>query len=191
VKLSRVNTLLLISIILVNGLTIVMPFVPSLLFTVEARGGEKQKSLEQRVAQPVTHTSQSNRLIMPDALFDQPVFDGPDARTLNKGVWHRPHSSTPDKKGNTVFAAHRFTYRNPQGAFYNLDKLKPGARIGLLWNNTMYRYTVWEVKVVGPDATYIEAPTKEPQLTLYTCTPLTLPKDRLVVIAKPAGEDQP
>ncbi len=122
---------------------------------------------------------------MPTALFDGAVIDGPDARALRNGVWHRPNSSSPDKGGNTVFAGHRFTYTNPQGAFYHLDKLRIGDALAVIWDHHFYHYRVSEVRVVGPNETSIEAPTPQPQLTLYTCTPLTLPKDRLVVIAKP------
>jgi len=188
VKLSRVNTLLLITIILVNGITVVLPFTPVLLFAAEGRGGQKQQRLEQAVrAEPSVNTP--NRLIMPAALSDQTVFEGPNALTLKQGVWHRPQTSTPDKGGNTVFAAHRFTYTNPRGAFYHLDKLQVGDPVGVVWNGKMYKYTVSEIKTVGPGAAYIEDPTAEPRLTLYTCTPLTLPKDRLVVIATPQPQE--
>lgn len=186
-KLARVNTFLLIAIVLVNGITVVLPFAPALLFKAEARGGHKQRQLEQTV-QTAPPADSFNRLILPAALSDQRVFDGLNARTLNQGVWHRPGTGTPDKGGNTVFAAHRFTYTNPRGAFYHLDKLRTGDHIGVVWSGKMYRYTVTEIKVVSPHAAYIEYPTAEPQLTLYTCTPLTLPKDRLVVIAKPSGD---
>jgi len=183
VKLSRVNTLLLIGIILVNGITIGMPFVPKLLFAVEKHSGKEQRELEKKLTVSLPAEG-PNRLIMPTALFDQQVFDG-DIRALRSGVWHRPASSSPDKGGNTVFAAHRFTYSNPRGAFYNLDKLRVGDQIGVYWNNHMYYYIVSETKVVGASEVSIEAPTTQPRLTLYTCTPLTLPKDRLVVIATP------
>ncbi len=118
-------------------------------------------------------------------LLDTGFFAGPDARTLNKGPWLRPQGSTPDKGGNTVIAAHRFTYSDREGDFYHLDKVRPGDEVGLFWKGVKYLYSVQAVKVVGPDAVEIEAPTDQPQLTLYTCTPLWLPKDRLVIIATP------
>jgi sortase (surface protein transpeptidase) len=37
---------------------------------------------------------------------------------------------------------------------------------------------------VPPDQTQIEAPTTDARLTIFTCTPLWLPKDRLVVVAE-------
>jgi len=44
-------------------------------------------------------------------------------------------------------------------------------------------YTVDRIKQVTATAVEIEAPTARPTLTLYTCTPLWNPKDRLVVTA--------
>ena len=182
-KLSRVNTLLLLGILLVNSITIGMPFIPKLFFAVEKRSGAKQQTLEKKIA-IAAPSSGPNRLIMPSALFDQQVYDG-NVTALRSGVWHRPASSSPDKGGNTVFAAHRVTYSNPRGAFYNLDKLHVGDNLGVVWDNHLYRYKVIETKVVGPNEVSIEAPTAQPRLTLYTCTPLALPKDRLIVVAAP------
>ncbi|HEX8762727.1 MAG TPA: class E sortase [Candidatus Saccharimonadales bacterium] len=112
-------------------------------------------------------------------------MDGESPRILQKGIWHRPASAAPNKPGNVVLAGHRFTYQNPQGVFYHLDKLKTSDQIGLVWQGKVYRYKVREIKVVGANETPIEAPTNNARLTLYTCTPLWLPKDRLVIIAEP------
>lgn len=186
-KLARINTLLLVSIILVNLVTIGLPFVPELWFHLGKQNVTRQTLQNQLSLAPTAN--QPNRLIMPAAVSDQEIYEGPDERSLRQGVWHRPHSSTPDKGGNTVFAAHRFTYRNPRGAFYHLDKLKVGDSIGVIWDNKLYRYIVQETKVVGARDSYIEKPTTDSRLTLYTCTPLSLPKDRLVVIATPLEVD--
>ena len=47
-----------------------------------------------------------------------------------------------------------------------------------------YLYTVTEIKEVPASAIEIEAPTDTARLTLYTCTPLWNPVNRLVVIAE-------
>jgi len=120
-------------------------------------------------------------------LLDQPVLEGPVSRqysTLNKGIWRWPNGSTPDKGGNTVLIGHRFTYTNPRGAFYFLNKVKMGDEIGVFWNNREYLYRVASISVVSPTDTAIEDNTSDTRLTLFTCTPLWLPKDRLVVVAK-------
>ena len=189
-KLSRVNTLLLVAIILINGYIIVLPVVPNLFFKPADPGSVRRSALEAKVyaGAGLQGNSDQNRLVMPSILLDQQVFDGPNANTLKKGLWHRPGTSTPDKGGNTVIAGHRLTYTNPRGALYHLDKVKPGDLIGLSWEGKNYAYTVTDVTVVTPDAVEIEAPSADPRLTIYTCTPLWLPKDRLVVVAVPEAK---
>jgi sortase A len=119
-------------------------------------------------------------------LLDQPTLEGSEKdwfSLLKQGIWRWPGSSTPDKGGNTVFLAHRFSYTGPHGAFYFLDKLKPGDQIGVIWNNKTYTYRVATSRQLPPTATYIEDNTPDAQLTLFTCTPLWHPVNRLVVIA--------
>ena len=190
-KLARVNTALLLAIIVINVFVICLPLLPAVGFWVQKRNPAAVERLRDKVEAPVTanNTPSGNRLIIPSALFDQPVYEGKDTRTLNKGAWHRPETGTPESAGNTVITGHRYTYTNPAGTFYHLDKIKRGDEIGLWWNGKKYRYTVVRISVVPPEATEIEKPTKTPQLTLYTCTPLWLPRDRLVVVAE-LKEDQ-
>jgi LPXTG-site transpeptidase (sortase) family protein len=205
VKLARINTALLCAIILINGFIIVMPFVPALHFWWQSRSDTRQKLTEVLHApaaqKPAEHPQpenipDGNRLVIPAMMLDSPFFEGASAQVLNQGPWLRPHTSTPENGGNTVIAAHRFTYTDPEGDFYHLDRLKIGDEIGVFKDKRRYLYTVTSTKVVKASALEVEAPSDTPQLTLYTCTPLWLPKDRLVVIATlqtpnlPAGESQ-
>lgn len=194
-KLARVNHILLGLIILINGYIIVAPFIPAVTFWWDNRGGTKQKQLTARIHPATTHTASHpssditgvNRLIIPPMLLDQPVLEGPVSQTyaiLNKGIWRWPASSTPDKGGNTVFIGHRFTYTQPKGVFYYLNKVKIGDEIGVQWGNKTYAYKVSSVQEVPPTDTAIENPTSDARLTIFTCTPLWLPKDRLVVTAE-------
>lgn len=89
-----------------------------------------------------------------------------------------------------MLVGHRFTY-DGNGVFYHLDKLKVGDQLAVFWEGKKYQYTVTETKVVPATATEVEDQTQDPQLTLYTCTPLWSAKDRLVVIAKPLTEETP
>ena len=120
-------------------------------------------------------------------LLDQPVLEGPISKQysiLDKGIWRWPNGSTPDKGGNTVLIGHRFTYTNPQGVFYFLNKVSLGGEIGIFWNNHEYLYRVVSISEVSPTDTAIENDTQDSRLTLFTCTPLWLPKNRLVVVAE-------
>lgn len=187
--LPRINTGLLSLIILINGYIIAAPLVPTLSYWWSEHFNHTSQKLEKQLTAPSHSTPgdsvpKENRLIVPSMQLDAEIFEGPSATTLRKGLWHRPASSTPDKGGNTVIAGHRFTYTDPQGVLYYLNKVAVGDTIGLYWNGVKYVYTVTEVRVVPPTEVSVEAPTSDNRLTLYTCTPLWSPHDRLVVIAE-------
>ncbi|HXR49923.1 MAG TPA: class E sortase, partial [Verrucomicrobiae bacterium] len=162
------------------------------MFHLENHGTKQKQLLAEVQAKASPHTSQApgtpagNRVIIPSMLLDQPILEGSIAnqyKTLNQGIWRWPRGSTPDKGGNTTLIGHRFTYTNPRGVFYFLNKVKIGDEIGILWNNHKYVYKVATITEVSPHDTKIEDSTTNSELTLFTCTPLWLPKDRLVIVA--------
>ncbi len=186
--LSKVNNLLLALIIIIDGYVIAAPLLPTVTFNWQKHQG-KQQQLEREIHQskPLPPTSpQPNQVTVPSMLLDQPVLEGvvsQQYKTLDRGIWRWPKSSTPDKGGNTVLIGHRFTYTNPRGVFYFLNKVKMGDEIGITWSSKKYLYTVTNIAEVAPTNTTIEDNTSQAQLTLFTCTPLWLPKNRLVVVA--------
>ena len=187
-KLSKINNLLLGLIILINGYSILAPFAPAVIFRSQNHTRQRQELINEVHAQSSsTANPQPNHLIIPSMLLNQPIYDGPTSRQykiLNKGIWRFSYGSSPDRGGNTVLIGHRFTYTNPRGVFYYLNKVKLGDEIGLWWNNKHYVYKVAAITEVPPTDTAIEANTSQSQLTLFTCTPLWLPKDRLVIVAR-------
>ncbi len=164
------------------------PLLPEIVFQQESHRG-KQQHLTHKIHAPKPApqtTPQPNQVIIPGMLLDQPILEGPVSqqyKTLDQGIWRWPKSSTPDKGGNTVLIGHRFTYTNPRGIFYFLNKLKTGDEIGVFWDGQKYLYKVVRVSEVPPTDTAIEDNTTQAELTLFTCTPLWLPKNRLVVVA--------
>ncbi|HJP96838.1 MAG TPA: class E sortase [Candidatus Saccharimonadales bacterium] len=181
-KLARINTGLLLAIVLINAYVIVMPFLPALFFKAEKHSTVKQ--LQQKVSsKPGPITANAETLIVPSMALDAPVNEGKTIATLRQGLWRLPYTSTPDKGGNTVIVAHRFTYTNPRGMFYHLDQVHVGDQIAVLWHGKKYVYKTTTTEVVPPTEVSVEAPTADSILTLYTCTPLWNPKDRLVVTA--------
>jgi LPXTG-site transpeptidase (sortase) family protein len=183
VSYPRVNNLLLAAIIVVNLYIIATPFVPGVIFWLESGHSPKVQQLQQAIRSGSQPDAQQNRLIVPHMLLDQPINEGSDIHAANNGPWRLPFGSTPDRGGNTVIVGHRFTYTNPRGVFYHLDQLHPGDEIGIYWRAKKYLYKVTKTAVVPPTTVSVEAPTANAQLTLYTCTPLWWPKDRLVITA--------
>ena len=124
-----------------------------------------------------------NTLSIPALGLREAILEGQSVATVDKGVWRRPNTSTPDRASNTVLVGHRFTYRGA-AVFYNLDKIKIGDELALYWEGKAYTYKVFAINVVTPEADIVEQPTSEPILTLYTCTPLWSSKQRLVIQAQ-------
>jgi LPXTG-site transpeptidase (sortase) family protein len=190
-KIKTINNILLGLIILINAYVIGAPLVPAVIFHFESHGGRRQQ-LQAEVhpkakssGQPAA-VSKSNQVIIPSMLLDQPILEGTIAnqyKTLDQGIWRWPRGSTPDKGGNTILIGHRFTYTNPRGVFYFMNKVQVGDEIGVIWNSKSYAYKVVSINEVPPNDSAIENQTANPELTLFTCTPLWLPTDRLVVVA--------
>jgi LPXTG-site transpeptidase (sortase) family protein len=186
-----VNNLLFTLIVLVNGYIMVAPLWPAASFWWRSHHTAQRAALTGQLQTPATSPSpartQPNSLIIPAMLLNSPTLEGPRSNwshLLRAGIWRWPSSSTPDKGGNTVFLAHRFSYTGPRGAFYYLDKLQPGDEIGVVWNHKTYTYTVTDSRTVSPTDTSIENNTPDSRLTLFTCAPLWHPVNRLVVTAK-------
>lgn len=181
--------------VMVTGLAvyiIMAPFLPQLGWwlahdsPVQAVIPKKESPAAVPAAEQVV---EGDKLFIPSLDLTEPIYGGGKA-SLNKGVWRVPHTSTPDKGGNTVLVGHRFTYKDPTGVFYHLDKVQTGDPITVHWQDRIYEYRVTEIKVVPATELSVEDNTPEPQLTIYTCTPLWSVEKRLVIIAKPL-EAQP
>ena len=189
-KFKIANRVLLVLIIIINTYIIVLPVLPKIQLWLHQRKTKNVAGLPYSTKLDANKNDKrkgipaDNRIVIPKLGMDEHVYEGTSPYTVNKGVWARPKTSTPDKGGNTVMVGHRFTYSGP-ATFYNLDKVGAGDTIVVYWQGKEYDYTIAETKVVPPTAVQIEAPTKDSQLTVYTCTPLTTAKNRLVLIAKP------
>ncbi len=125
-----------------------------------------------------------NSLFIPKIGVQSVTLEGNSTTLLNKGIWHRPNTSTPELGSNTVFVAHRFMYTAGPNTFYHLDKLAAGDRFAVWWNGKRYEYEVYESKIVPPTQLDIERSTPENIVTLWTCTPIFSSQNRLVVLGK-------
>lgn len=169
-----------VCIFLVAFYFITAPYVPNVAFWLNP-----PVVAEVPAPAPAKNGVYENKVIIPKLGLSEAIYEGANDDTLDKGVWHRPHTATPNSGSNTVLVGHRTTYTTPQGVFYHLDKMQAGDEIVVQWRNTNYTYRVTNILEVTPDQVQIEAPTSEGLLTLYTCTPLWSNHLRLVVQAKP------
>jgi LPXTG-site transpeptidase (sortase) family protein len=191
--LHRTNNVLLTLIILVNLYVVLAPFTPALIFWYKTHQTSTRGTLNHIIAHPQQQATTSspaalnqNSLVVPAMLLSTPILEGPvwkEYTTLNEGVWRWPNGSTPDKGGNTILIGHRFTYTDPRGIFYELNKVAVGDQMGIFWSGKEYLYAATTVSTVSPTQTDILQQTTQPELTLYTCTPTWNPRYRLVVVA--------
>jgi LPXTG-site transpeptidase (sortase) family protein len=195
-SLRTCNNCLTVAVAALAVYILVIPFWPQMSWWLRhdspIRGAIPQQTV--MIERPNSNAKEKNAapktdtLIIPRLAMREEVRDGGIA-LLSKGVWRVPHTSTPDKGGNTVLVGHRFTYAG-QSVFYHLDKIKVRDRIGVYWNDKLYEYEVFAIKIVSPQEVSVEANTTEPRLTLYTCTPLWSVKQRLVIQAKLIGGER-
>lgn len=197
-SLRRINLCLLGLIILINLYTIALPYLPGIGYWWNHRNGDKPESVAAYIKKTTKSTSSTpvedmsgNRIIIPRMSLNTPLLEGPQSDSFNllkAGAWHLPFSTDPTKGGNMVVAAHRFSYTGPRGLFYFLDKLQTGDEIGIQWDGKLYSYQVVSSRTVAPTEVSVQQPTDDTRLTLYTCTPLFNPVNRLVVVAKPVAK---
>jgi sortase A len=178
-RLRRVNRLMLVVIIALNGYILLAPLWPNVSYRIKT--ATTQPLAENDFS---TLDRSKNHVVIPRLRLDEPIYDNADPKTLDLGVWLRPNTSTPDQGSNTVLTGHRWLYQNPSSAvFYNLDKVKQDDSIVVVWSGKIYVYTVNDIKTVPPTAIEVEGPTDNDTLTVYTCTPLWTATDRLVLSA--------
>jgi len=188
-KLARINLGLIILITLIWLYVIIMPFTAQFYFWVDSFAGQSDK-LTRILKDPSTTlgASKTNQLIAPGMLLSAPIEESDDPATLSRHVWRLPGSSTPDKGGNTVLISSRFSYSQPRGVFYFLDKLRPGDEFGVFWDGKLYRYHVTSSATVSGDwDAPLDNNTRQPTVTLYSATPLWFQAKRLAVTGELVG----
>jgi len=167
-------------------LTALSPALPVL-------SGKSPHATDEKLKKPVG--TFGNRLFIPKINIDVAILTGSDSSVLERGAWHRkPENGDPIAGGNFVLSAHRFVMSfTPEGTaikspFYNIGNLVLGDRIFVDYNSQRYQYEITEKYTVKPDGVEVEAPTKDPQLTLYSCTLQGSSDGRDVLEAKPVNE---
>lgn len=158
-------------------------------------GDKPQTSETPTVATPaVAETvSQTPSLIIPKININAPIVFEPSISeakiqsALQGGVVHYGNTPKPGRPGNAVVVGHSSNDWWEPGSykfvFVLLDKLVPGDTFNVHYEGKNYIYQVAESKVVEPNDLSVLAPTREPTITLITCTPPGTSWKRLIIKA--------
>lgn len=119
-----------------------------------------------------------------------PVSSKAYLAALKNGVAHASSTAYPGMVGNVYLFAHStdtfYNIGKYNAVFFLIGKLKAGDEINVYYRGNLYKYIVYDKKVV--DATDIQylgtLITGEKTLTLQTCYPPGTTIKRLVVLAK-------
>lgn len=133
------------------------------------------------IAIPTPGPEQAIRISIPALNVDAPVVQGDGWEQLKKGVAQHIGSGNPGQSGNVVLSAHNDVYGQ---LFRFLDKLAPGDRVILYTQQRQYVYIITATVIVEPTQVDVMSPTAEPTITLISCYPYLVNKQRIVVFAK-------
>lgn len=130
---------------------------------------------------PTASPEQAQRIQISAIGIDAPVVQGDGSEQLKKGVGQNLiNPINPGQKGNLVLSAHNDIYGQ---IFRDLDQLKAGDEVIVYTNQRSYVYTVRETKIVDPDQVEVMDSSQEAIVTLISCYPYMVDKQRIVVIA--------
>ncbi len=130
---------------------------------------------------PTAAPDQAIRIQIPAIPIDAPVVQGDGWEQLKKGVGQNIGSANPGQNGNVILSAHNDVYGE---LFRFLDKLQPGDQVILYTQQRQYVYVVDRTAIVEPTAVEVMAGTGSPTVTLISCYPYLVDKQRIVVFAR-------
>ena len=133
------------------------------------------------IAVPTAGPEQAIRIQIPALNVDAPVVQGDGWEQLKKGVAQHIGSGDPGRNGNLVLSAHNDVYGQ---LFRFLDRLVPGDRVILYTQQRQYVYVITGMAIVEPTQVDVMSPTADPTVTLISCYPYLVNKQRIVVFAK-------
>jgi len=130
---------------------------------------------------PTSAPDQAIRIQIPAINIDAPIVQGDGWEQLKKGVGQNVSSVNPGQNGNVILSAHNDVYGE---LFRFLDKLQPGDQVILYSQQRQYVYVVDRTALVEPTAVEVMASTGSPTVTLISCYPYLVDKQRIVVFAR-------
>lgn len=130
---------------------------------------------------PTQGPEQARRIQIPILAVDAPIVQGDGWEQLKKGVGQHIGSANPGDANNMVLSAHNDVFGE---IFRDLDKLKSGDQVVLYTSQHAYTYIVTGSQIVAPDQVGVMAPTHDAVVTLISCYPYMIDKQRIVVTAR-------
>jgi len=121
------------------------------------------------------------RIVIPSVNIDWPVVQGDGWEELKQGIGHRVGSVNPGERGNLILSGHNDVYGEP---FRELERLEVGKDVFVHAGGTIFRYVVKTRRVVVPTDLTPLAPSRNPIVTLITCTPYRVDTHRLILIGE-------
>lgn len=136
----------------------------------------------QRVAAlpiPTPGPRSPTRIVIPAINVDWPIVPGDSWEELKQGVGHRIGSANPGERGNLILSGHDDVYGEP---FRDLEKLDAGKEVFVYAGASAFRYVIKAKRVVVPNDLSVLEPSRNPIITLITCTPYRVDTHRLILI---------
>lgn len=150
----------------------------------EAEIPEHLRPLVQSLANipiPTPGPEHAIQIQIPAIGVDAPIVQGDGWEQLKKGVGQWIGSANPGQKGNVVLSAHNDIFGE---IFRDLDRLKPGDQVVLFTSQRAYTYIVTGSQVVEPYQVEVMAPTRDASVTLISCYPYMVDKQRIIITAR-------
>jgi sortase A len=119
---------------------------------------------------------------------DKTVVEGVSLANLKQGPGRYPETAMPGQEGNAAIAGHRTTYGAP---FNRIDELEPGDEILVETVQGQFRYEVSEQLIVSPSQVEVLEDKGDNRLTLTACHPKFSARQRIIVVALLAPDQQP
>jgi sortase A len=95
-------------------------------------------------------------------------------------VGQRIGTPDPGQTGNLVLSAHDDIFGE---IFRHLDGLKPGDEVQIYTASQIFSYVVTSTRLVAPTDVGVMNATSYPSITLISCYPYLVDKQRIVVFA--------
>lgn len=144
-----------------------------------ALGVSVERSLSLPIPTPGARSP--TRIVIPSIQVDWPIVEGDGWEELKAAVGHRIGSPNPGERGNMVLSGHNDVFGE---VFKELENLQMGESVMVYAGGHAYRYIVRARRVVVPTDTSPLSSTREPVVTLITCTPYRIDTHRLIMVAQ-------